>query len=42
MRHRGMRLKMLVFCVGGLVLAGPAIAFGLGAVARSCCSEGVR
>ncbi len=29
----GMIAKMLVFCLGGLVLAGLAVAFGLGPVA---------
>ena len=33
MRRMGMLVQMLVFCVGGLVLAGLAVAFGLGAVA---------
>ena len=34
MKHGvGMMVQMMVFCLGGLVLAGLAIAFGFGAVA---------
>ncbi len=33
MKHGvGMMVQMLVFCLGGLVLAGVAIAFGFGAI----------
>jgi hypothetical protein len=33
MNGLGMIAKMLVFCLGGLVLAGLAVAFGFGTVA---------
>ena len=33
MKRMGMLAQMLVFCLGGLVLAGVAIAFGFGTVA---------
>ena len=33
MKHMGMLAQMLVFCLGGLVLAGLAVAFGFGTVA---------
>ena len=33
MKRMGMLAQMLVFCLGGLVLAGVAIGFGFGTVA---------
>jgi hypothetical protein len=33
MKPTGMLAQMLLFCLGGLVLAGLAIAFGFGAIA---------
>ena len=33
MKRMGMLAQMLVFCLGGLVLAGLAVVFGFGAVA---------
>ena len=33
MKRMGMLAQMLVFCLGGLVLAGVAVAFGFGTVA---------